>query len=216
MPRLAPLAQPAMMRPFPLPRTYRPLHLNTAPLLKPVRDSLRIRLVVQARVPEAIARLAALVIHSSVIFCAAVHADCDGDSFARPSLGSAAAVPACEAPHDVGVVGLGAGAGVVGGVEGEVEIGFGEETRDVGVQGGVYGVFVIGVCGSRRHFLEWESWNQREVVGCVGLGVFVIMFILSLFSRFCIRRFCLGFCIAFFFFSSWKLWHEFGLLLIEY
>jgi hypothetical protein len=81
----------------------RNLHLYPMPLFQAIRDPLRIR-VIEPWLTEAVALLAALMVHSGVVSATRVQSDGNGDLLARPSGSGARVVAADKAAHDIGVV----------------------------------------------------------------------------------------------------------------
>lgn len=101
----APLTELVMVWAFARTRVKRYLHLYSTPLFDAVCNPICIR-VIQNRLTEGIASLAALMIDSCIVLRSSIHSYRDGDAFARPTGRAAGAVSAYEAPHDVCVVAL--------------------------------------------------------------------------------------------------------------
>lgn len=80
------------------------LTLDPFPLLKPVGNSLGVRVRVQVKAAELIARPAALAKHGSVVPVPGVPPYLDGHHLAGPALAQTADVAALEIAHDVGRV----------------------------------------------------------------------------------------------------------------
>lgn len=84
--------------------------------------------MVENRLAEVIAAFAALVVDPRIVSIAGVHANCDGDPLAGPSVRGADPVAAGKPAHDIGIVFFRAVAGVVRAVKSEREIFFLEQT----------------------------------------------------------------------------------------
>ena len=123
---LASLTQSALMRTFTFTGVTWPIHLDPTPLFETISHPFRIR-TVQARFPQSVASLTALIVYLCVVSCSRVHAYRYRDPPARPSVGIACVITAYKSTHDVGVVVLGATPGIVMFVEVEMEIVFFEQ-----------------------------------------------------------------------------------------
>lgn len=98
-----PLTQSSVVWTFAFTRVARRIHLYPTPLFDTIRNSFRIR-IIQEWPTKFFAALAALEIHSRIVFCSRIHSYSDCNFLARPSIRATGRVVAYEPTHDVRVV----------------------------------------------------------------------------------------------------------------
>jgi len=106
MSSLAPLAELTLMRTLRAALVGHALpDVDAGPFLQAIDDALLVALV-ERRLAEGVAVLAALVVDARVVLLLRVHADGDGHDLARPPVGPAIRIVAAELARDRGVVRL--------------------------------------------------------------------------------------------------------------
>jgi hypothetical protein len=121
MPVLAPFAQISLVRSLASDRVEGYSHIDTAPFFESVCDSLSVW-VIQNWTGKIFADLATLIIDTSVVSCAGVHPDDDGNLLAWPTLSETVRVVAYETTHNVAVILLHSSLGLINLVEVQEEI----------------------------------------------------------------------------------------------
>lgn len=84
-------------------RVLRDLHCHSIPSFQSISDPLRVR-PIERGLAQMVTFLAALKVHSCIVFLPRVHSDGDGNLFALPAGGGAFSVFAGKFSHDVGVI----------------------------------------------------------------------------------------------------------------